>query len=280
MSAGTAGYLRSEVSDIVFKEIFKELVVAHGTSNAAGQLGSLATGQQSSFSGQALAASVVTGMLSHGVGTHLEILKDRELLQMLVQEQVGLLTGSVIRQEQLRLESVGLSLLGLGLSLGTQWTVQGLQSAFSPAVASSTPVQEAHKNDSQGRRYVEVEDGDYRAGELAGQGHAQGVEHSWYRESEWTSYDSEGNVTQRTSSREWGYVDEHGNGESGFIVRSAPEGGTGEEARRTGVLRKARYPLGWRRIGRRLRLSRVMVFNRWMDFSWRRWRWLAERVVG
>jgi hypothetical protein len=228
LSAGTGAYLRSAVHGHEFKEVFKELVVAHGTSNTAGQLGLLATGQQSSFSGQALAASIVTGMLSHGVGTHLEVLKDRELLQMLVQDQVSLLTGSVIRQEQLSLESVGLNLLGLGLSLGTQLTVQVLQTAFSPATASSTPVQEAHKNASEGRRYVEVEDQDYRAGELAGQGHAQGVEHSWYGEHERTSYDSEGNVRQQTYLREWGYVDEQGNHKVIYAVRTEPGSGPGK----------------------------------------------------
>jgi hypothetical protein len=55
-----------------------------------------------------------------------------------------------------------------------------------------------------------------------GQGHAQGVEHSWYGEHEWTSYDSDGNVRQRTYLREWGYVDEQGNRKVIYEMHTEP----------------------------------------------------------
>jgi YD repeat-containing protein len=190
ISAGTGTYLQTQagiISRLEFWDAAKHLAVVHGTANAVGQLSLMATGHQSSFNARALVSSVAASVLSNGIGSHLEVLKNQEL-QMLVQEQVSQVTASVIRGDRVSLESMGLNLLSVGLSLATQLTLQAMQKAFSP-VESDTRLQESRKNEPKGHRYVMVEDEDYHAGTLAGQGQALGGEHAWHQGNEWTSRD-------------------------------------------------------------------------------------------
>jgi YD repeat-containing protein len=192
VAAGVGSYLESSgvargsrllksgvLKRLTVRETLTHLALAHGTSNVASQLTLLSLGQQERLSGRAFLAGVAAGIASHGLSRAFGNSQEVDLWEMIIQQQVTDVLGTMIREEQFDLELLGMSLLGVGVSFGTRKMMQALGDHYGRVSASDTEVQEAHKHQEEGAHYVSsVEDPVYKEGELAGQGYASGHEHA------------------------------------------------------------------------------------------------------